>query len=614
MAALGKLSWQKIANDSSGPSNSCSNRLVLLSGERAEAIDCDFGCALSVQAVSDQRSAKGELTLVKAENVPDSVFATCLYVKRQGCFFHSSEMHENAELVHKQGYTAPALQQAEHEPSMTWHPVTYYRLIHIPKDSSGVECDRQLLVPVAGTQTRYLWSDPQGVKYLVRDDNELHGSLRRVIKEKVVHEVAVSVAVHKHSTSSGVQPAVQAMTSQLARYNAPDGRRFYRVMLGVQYAAEGAVSYDLTSYSHAVDGRLMLGTAAKEVYRGRLLKHSEHGYCTVNAVKVVVKIVGCKAADAQHPAGPVPLQRLELRRAGSDDMRHEVSTMASICALLPPDHAPVMNAVLTDLSAASEHCNLFLSLPYFPRLSVQAHLNQKKMGDTSAMRESLARFVVHDVAEGLLRLHGIGAVHLDISPENIVINEAHRCVIIDYGQARVGPDCAMHLAAIGTKAFFHSPQWVGCWLHGSDALLQWDELVKLDAWYLGILLFILLCRTAPGPFALLLQDEVPLGVAPAELSDSNKKTFRWLNNKDRVLAAMKDRKLFSEEATDLLIGLLHSDPSKRLDMAAVLAHPWITALSEESRLESFGEVDLTTGMKRQSGTAGTATKTQQRHR
>lgn len=607
MASVAKVKWIRVANESSHSSA----RLVLENAERTEAIDCDFGAVIHAPAQNfTNRSYGGCLEYAKAKNVPELVSSVHVFVKRVGCFYESAEMHPNAEVVAKSGYVAPLLNAVENEPPVQWFAVSYHRIL--PTEVIQLTADQQQLVPVPGLSNRFLLTK-DSKQYLVKSISS-DGTQRKCLVEKLVHEVAVSVAVHV--ASSKVQPAVLGMRTELAAFAASKTERFYRCILHVEYAVEGLVSYDLSSYAQAVDGRLMLGTANKEVYRGRVLKRipGSDKYSAVDAVKTVVKIVGCNVSDRHFEGqgvGTIPLKSFEQRRGEQDDVRQEINILGSISAYLPPDKVLRVNAVLTDLQPSRKQCHLYLCFPYYPKLSVRSLLNQKKMENDYASRESLARFIVHDVAQALQRMHANHMVHLDICPENIVINNAFQCVLIEFGQARTD-DNSVNLNQLAVRPHFHSPDWLGKWMVRVNVPLQWEDLIKLDSWYLGITLFILLFRATPAALSFSDEEvvkEIPLGGAPAGLSDTDRQTFHWFICQGRILDLLTKSHYFSPDAMSLLRGLLSSAPSSRLNMTDVLQHPWLAQLDESSRPQSFGDADWRSVVKHRFESTGLVSKT-----
>eukprot|EP00804_Cyclotella_cryptica_P005112 CCRYP_011544-RA/>CCRYP_011544-RA protein AED:0.07 eAED:0.07 QI:492/0.66/0.75/1/1/1/4/67/746 len=194
-----------------------------------------------------------------------------------------------------------------------------------------------------------------------------------------------------------------------------------------------------------------------------------------------------------------------------------------------------------------------------------------------AYSEADAARLVREVASALDFLHGIGIVHNDVKPENLMLstNETRDGVIqlVDFGCAHVeGEDdddddhdgvSRGHVrkrAAGGMGGFtpaYSSPE---AFERRGDA----QCLPPVDMWALGVIVYIML--TGIHPFDI-------QGTATDEEIE------RDIRNKDLPLPLgpkYSFAKHLSPSAQDLIERLMHRDPKQRISAYEMLHHPWVT--------------------------------------
>jgi len=159
------------------------------------------------------------------------------------------------------------------------------------------------------------------------------------------------------------------------------------------------------------------------------------------------------------------------------------------------------------------------------------------------------------ICEGLRHLHASGWSNLDLSAENILLQEG-RPVLMDFGMAL--PSHA-HGTGYRGKVFYAAPElYVNA---------PWNPILA-DMWSLGVLLFIMLsqcppfdrCNATCRRFQYVRNRQQP---APGPLNGVQKMIFRF-NITDR----------FQGGSLDLVQRLLHVDPLQRISLDGVLAHPF----------------------------------------
>lgn len=162
-----------------------------------------------------------------------------------------------------------------------------------------------------------------------------------------------------------------------------------------------------------------------------------------------------------------------------------------------------------------------------------------------------------------------GVCHRDLSLENILVAENDRLVIIDMGMSlRVPFTDPFNYGCVTDVSEGARRRLIRAQGQGSRFMYMAPEVVAADAefdgfaidlWSAGVVLFLLL-----------------VGMAP----------FKWAHESDaRFLKISKGhlRDLLdalniplSAEACDLLQNLFWRDPSRRLSLAEVMRHPWVT--------------------------------------
>ena len=72
-------------------------------------------------------------------------------------------------------------------------------------------------------------------------------------------------------------------------------------------------------------------------------------------------------------------------------------------------------------------------------------------GDASSLGGvplDLARVVARDLSAALAHVHARGVAHLDVKPDNVVLDAARtRCVLVDFGSSRIFPSSSEARAA-----------------------------------------------------------------------------------------------------------------------------------------------------------------------
>ena len=188
-----------------------------------------------------------------------------------------------------------------------------------------------------------------------------------------------------------------------------------------------------------------------------------------------------------------------------------------------------------------------------------------------AYSEADAARLMYEVSSALAFLHGVGVVHADLKPENLLLSTKNRLdgtiKMIDFGCAVVHdeeggsrrPLSAKNAASTGTTAYWSPERFARGVL--ADA--------PMDMWSVGVILYIML--TGVHPFDV-------KGVS------TDKEIEQHIRNDPRPPLGKEFVGHLSESAVDLITKLMDPNPKKRITAYDMLHHPWVrgeTALREK---------------------------------
>eukprot|EP00546_Thalassionema_frauenfeldii_P010981 CAMPEP_0178925590 /NCGR_PEP_ID=MMETSP0786-20121207/18002_1 /TAXON_ID=186022 /ORGANISM="Thalassionema frauenfeldii, Strain CCMP 1798" /LENGTH=781 /DNA_ID=CAMNT_0020600499 /DNA_START=68 /DNA_END=2413 /DNA_ORIENTATION=+ len=177
-----------------------------------------------------------------------------------------------------------------------------------------------------------------------------------------------------------------------------------------------------------------------------------------------------------------------------------------------------------------------------------------------AYSEADAARLLREVASALAFLHGIGVVHSDLKPENIMLSTEHASnsaiKLVDFGSAEIPG--APPLASSFTPAYA-PPEAFGHVGATKPAA---------DMWAVGVILYIMLVGL--HPFAL-----------KSSISDEELERRICTNSPPIRNSSLTGH--LSDSAKELLERLMERDPAKRMKADEMLQHPWVqgkTAISD----------------------------------
>jgi len=196
---------------------------------------------------------------------------------------------------------------------------------------------------------------------------------------------------------------------------------------------------------------------------------------------------------------------------------------------------------------------------------------QTKAESGERFSERSAKGIMHSLVGALLFTHAAGYAHLDVRPENLIMQstydrapEYESCKLLTLRSATRMAGWMDRGAAPRLLPGYAPPE-----LYSGDILLPGAQelLSKVDMYHAGVVLFMMLAGTAPFPFE-------PAG---NELAERGVYEFE-------PVAAWGG---ISERAKHLVASLLEPDPRKRLSASQVLEHPWMTDAPGFAEEDSF---------------------------
>ena len=179
------------------------------------------------------------------------------------------------------------------------------------------------------------------------------------------------------------------------------------------------------------------------------------------------------------------------------------------------------------------------------------------------LSEKISKFLFRQIILGINHIHSQNIVHRDIKLENILIDINNTIKICDFGIGRIlsSPDELLY-DQCGTPMYM-PPEILTC------SKEKGYKAFPVDIWSAGIALYIMLSGTLP----------FNIKIKCDSLIDANNK--HKLKNIALKKAIVNDKpkriENISDNARNLLHGLLNKDPNKRLTCDEILRHPWINS-------------------------------------
>ena len=178
---------------------------------------------------------------------------------------------------------------------------------------------------------------------------------------------------------------------------------------------------------------------------------------------------------------------------------------------------------------------------------------------TGSFLEEIARFYFLQLIEGIKHLHSKGFVHRDIKTENLLLNSEFNLLIADFGHCSQLKNGSAEMDSIDSNwrgigtAKFNPPEANSKIIRDSPAV---------DIFMAGVVLFIMLFGEAP--------------FKKGAVNDDTHYKFFFEGNQKRFWTSHSQitRGLGSESFIDLINSMFIVEPSQRITITEIEAHPW----------------------------------------
>ena len=227
-----------------------------------------------------------------------------------------------------------------------------------------------------------------------------------------------------------------------------------------------------------------------------------------------------------------------------DKLKNEVEVLSKL-------HHPFINQILDSFETET---HFFIVMEYVcgDLLSFIRKRNR--------LNEAAAKIIFKQIIEGLKYIHKKKIIHRDIKLDNILIDLTNTIKICDFGVSRKFEKGNLIYERCGTPAYIAPEIYAKIGYDGPQC----------DIWSAGVTLYYMLNGSLP---------------------------FRGSNIQELekliISGDYEEIKDVSDEANDIIGGMLRVDPKKRLTVDEILKHPWLNNIKLENRwkLNIFTEAE-----------------------
>jgi serine/threonine protein kinase len=183
----------------------------------------------------------------------------------------------------------------------------------------------------------------------------------------------------------------------------------------------------------------------------------------------------------------------------------------------------------------------YIVMNFMERGNLGSLLSRERLNERQVQR------LTRSLLEGIQELHDLSIAHLDLEPENILLNNEAEAVLCDFG-------CATYVKS-GSST--RGKRYGNLSYAAPEVVLNRSRGLAADMWSVGVILYS--CLSGKLPF----EDPSRVGlkekIAKAEYDFGG---IEW--------------HFVSRGAKQFLSALLHADPNVRMTVSEALAHPWLT--------------------------------------
>jgi serine/threonine protein kinase len=263
---------------------------------------------------------------------------------------------------------------------------------------------------------------------------------------------------------------------------------------------------------------------------------------------------------------PVAVKKISKKYTNTEGFERELQTLLKIKQSGGHPHICSLHQCFDD------DTHYYLILDYISGGEMFTHLIRN-----GAYSEAVSARLVREVASALAFLHGIGVVHADLKPENIMLSisagsdDSSNAVVklVDFGSAEVlksnnsgGEQVASTAPAsdFTLTPAYAPPEVLNKTTSAEDGGNKVES--SMDMWALGIILYIMLVGMHPFD---------PNGKASDEEIES------YIKDEKRMPSIRNSyyTRHLSSSAVELIEGLMNRDPNKRMTAEQMLEHPWV---------------------------------------